>query len=256
MLACFIGILWLAFCLIASPVRAQFIERTTSYQTENPVIVDGKLDEAVWNSAVLLGPFRSNDRALPTRTSTFARLLWDRDFLYVALQCEDFDLQSEKMGRDHRIWETDDNIKLVIDPDGDGKDFLSWTINPLNALLDYHRPDEWATENVHWNAAGVQTAVEIDGTISNARDEDRGWRAEIAIPWSVFAVNDAIYRVLDYYKKGMEAYEAFDFPTARDLFRQALEVDPTDGPSLLYVDRCADFILNPPSDLIFRAQSK
>jgi class 3 adenylate cyclase len=187
MLACFIGILWLVFCLIASPVRAQFIERTTSYQTENPVIVDGKLDEAAWNSAVLLGPFRSNDRALPTRTSTFARLLWDRDFLYVALQCEDFDLQSEKMGRDHRIWETDDNIKLVIDPDGDGKDFLSWTINPLNALLDYHRPDEWATENVHWNAAGVQTAVEIDGTISNARDEDRGWRAEIAIPWSVFA---------------------------------------------------------------------
>lgn len=63
-------------------------------------------------------------------------------------------------------------------------------------------------------------------------------------------------RVLEVYARGMEAYERFDFEGALDLFRQALDIDPGDGPSALYVDRCEEYVVAPPTDLIHRAQEK
>lgn len=62
--------------------------------------------------------------------------------------------------------------------------------------------------------------------------------------------------VLALYNQGLELYDRFEFAEARRLFEQALGVDPTDGPSALYVDRCEDYMENPPTDLVFRAQSK
>ena len=31
---------------------------------------------------------------------------------------------------------------------------------------------------------GLKTAVQLQGTLNNPRDKDRGWSLEIAIPWS------------------------------------------------------------------------
>ena len=64
------------------------------------------------------------------------------------------------------------------------------------------------------------------------------------------------YQVLELYEKGLAAYEAFDFTTAQGFFEQAMEIDPDDGPSALYADRCEDYAENPPADLVFRAESK
>jgi len=64
------------------------------------------------------------------------------------------------------------------------------------------------------------------------------------------------YEVLDLYQRGLERYDQFDFAEARKLFEQALVLDPQDGPSLLYVDRCEEYAANPPQDLVYRAQSK
>ncbi|MFA6108331.1 MAG: CHASE2 domain-containing protein [Candidatus Latescibacterota bacterium] len=64
------------------------------------------------------------------------------------------------------------------------------------------------------------------------------------------------YQVLDLYNQGLAAYEAFQFAEAQRLFSLALELDPHDGPSALYADRCEDYAANPPRDLVFRAQSK
>ena len=62
--------------------------------------------------------------------------------------------------------------------------------------------------------------------------------------------------VLELYNRGLEFYERFEFEEACKIFGQALEIDPNDGPSALYADRCGDFTVNPPDDLVFRAQSK
>lgn len=70
------------------------------------------------------------------------------------------------------------------------------------------------------------------------------------------ALSPEKYQVLELYRQGLEAYEAYQFVEAQRFFAQALEIDPRDGPSALYLDRCEDYAVNPPKDLIFRAQSK
>ncbi len=39
-----------------------------------------------------------------------------------------------------------------------------------------------------------------------------------------------------------------DFSGARDFFARALEADPTDSPSRVYLERCDWYIANPPPD--------
>ncbi len=58
------------------------------------------------------------------------------------------------------------------------------------------------------------------------------------------------------YNQGLAAYHAFEFTEALRLFEKALELDPQDGPALLYVDRCKEFAADPPTDLVFRARAK
>jgi adenylate cyclase len=63
-------------------------------------------------------------------------------------------------------------------------------------------------------------------------------------------------QVLDLFNQGLAAYSEYQFIEAKRFFEQALKLDPRDGPSDLYVDRCEEYALQPPQDLIFRAQSK
>ena len=69
-------------------------------------------------------------------------------------------------------------------------------------------------------------------------------------------LSDQKAQVLELYNRGLVFYERFEFAEAQKIFESALEVDPRDGPSALYVDRCEDFAENAPEDLIFRAESK
>lgn len=62
--------------------------------------------------------------------------------------------------------------------------------------------------------------------------------------------------VLDLYNQGMDAFWAYEFIEARVLFEKALKIVPTDGPSALYADRCEQFALNKPEDLIYRPDGK
>lgn len=64
------------------------------------------------------------------------------------------------------------------------------------------------------------------------------------------------FQVLELYNRALVSFEAFEFAEAAKIFSTALEIDPTDGPSALYFDRCEDFAANPPADLVFRAESK
>ncbi len=70
------------------------------------------------------------------------------------------------------------------------------------------------------------------------------------------ALSPEMEETLGLYAQGMEAYEAYNFTGARELFERALTISPKDGPSALYADRCEEFAISPPGDLIYRAESK
>ncbi len=54
--------------------------------------------------------------------------------------------------------------------------------------------------------------------------------------------------LLDAYRSGLDAYRARHWSKATGAFQQALTVAPQDGPSQIYVSRCAQFIRTPPAD--------
>lgn len=52
--------------------------------------------------------------------------------------------------------------------------------------------------------------------------------------------------LLQQYDRGLAAFRNRDFELALQYFQAATELDPNDGPSQLYVERCHECILNPP----------
>lgn len=55
-------------------------------------------------------------------------------------------------------------------------------------------------------------------------------------------------QVLDLFAQGRRAYKLMEFEDAKEYFRQALQVDPEDGPSKVYYVRCKHYIEEPPPE--------
>ncbi|MCF7811166.1 CHASE2 domain-containing protein [bacterium] len=61
-------------------------------------------------------------------------------------------------------------------------------------------------------------------------------------------LSDAKLKAVELFGDGLTLYKRGDFANARDIFNKALEVEPDDGPSKTYVERCAGFMENPPGE--------
>jgi len=61
-------------------------------------------------------------------------------------------------------------------------------------------------------------------------------------------ITDAKKKAVEIYFKGLLEYRARNWDAAIALFKQALEVDPEDGPSQTYIGRCEDFKVLPPPE--------
>lgn len=53
-------------------------------------------------------------------------------------------------------------------------------------------------------------------------------------------------QLLEYYNKGLQFYKDADFTKALENFEEALKCIPDDGPTLMYIKRCKEYILDPP----------
>ncbi|MFN4244820.1 MAG: tetratricopeptide repeat protein [Brevinematia bacterium] len=68
-----------------------------------------------------------------------------------------------------------------------------------------------------------------------------------------------LVRLISYYKKGLYYYRNRDFSTALSYFEECLKINDQDGPSRVYVDRCKEYIKNPPPpdwDGVFEMKTK
>lgn len=55
-------------------------------------------------------------------------------------------------------------------------------------------------------------------------------------------------KVLELFTEGRRHYKLLEFSQAKDFFEQALKIDPQDGPSAVYLERCIQFIDEPPPE--------
>jgi len=55
-------------------------------------------------------------------------------------------------------------------------------------------------------------------------------------------------KVMALFGEGRKNYKLMNFEKAKDLFFEALKIDPEDGPSKVYYARCKHYIENPPPE--------
>jgi hypothetical protein len=159
------------------------------YKAASPVIVDGLINEADWNSVPWSEYFvdiEGSLKPLPTY-KTRMKMLWDDKYLYIAAELEEPHVWATLTERESVIF-YDDDFEVFIDPDGDTHHYIEYEMNALNTqwdlmLLKPYRDD--VKQNVaidNWNLNGMKSAVHVNGTINNPIDTDKGWTIEIAFP--------------------------------------------------------------------------
>lgn len=55
-------------------------------------------------------------------------------------------------------------------------------------------------------------------------------------------------RVLELFAEGRKLYKLMKFPDAEKRFEAALAIDPSDGPSKVYHERCRMYVQDPPDE--------
>jgi hypothetical protein len=145
-------------------------------------VIDGVFQgEEVWRGAARLDAFGHTITGDAVAGETDVRLLWGDTHLYVAMSAEDEHLQSKFEKHDDELWH-EDVFEVFLDPRGDKKHYYEIQVSPAGIVFDSHlrsyrkNRNEWSSE--------VETAVKRDGTLGEPGDVDRGWSAELAIPFA------------------------------------------------------------------------
>ncbi len=170
--------------------KAGFDPRTyVAARILQPLKIDGRLVEFSWQTAKWSEPFVDiRGKAGPQpRFRTRVKMLWDDRCFYFAAELEEPHVWATLTKRDAVIYH-DNDFEIFIDPDGDTHNYYELEINALNTVWDLFL-DKPYRDGAHplffWDIRGLQTAVQVQGTLNNPADTDSGWTVEMAIPWEV-----------------------------------------------------------------------
>lgn len=150
--------------------------------TASPILVDGKLNEEVWQQAPVIDEFVQREPAegeAPTMR-TEARVAYDADAIYVAVRAHDTDaarLVGILTRRDQRS--PSDWVRIVVDSYFDKRSAYEFGVNPVGVKTDRYYFNDGNNDD-SWDAVWD---VEV------AKDAD-GWSAEFRIPFSQLRFNE------------------------------------------------------------------
>ena len=161
------------------------------YRAAGPLQIDGRLDDGPWRDAPWTDDFVDieGDRKPRPRFRTRVKMLWDDTCFYVGAELHEPHVWATLTRHDAVIFH-DNDFEVFIDPDGDNHQYYEFEINALNTGWDLLlvRPYRDGGPAVNgWDIAGLKTAVNVDGTLNDPRDTDRGWSVELAFPWAALA---------------------------------------------------------------------
>lgn len=148
------------------------------------ITIDGNLDEPAWRRAEQTDAWVNPNDGSPVDLTSWAKVLWDDENLYVGLFAEDPDVFASITERDGDLWD-EEVLEVYIDGMSNGRDYLEFQINPVGTVFDAffaQHVDRDLPRARAQNIAGLETAVSVDGTVDNRDDRDRSWTAELKIP--------------------------------------------------------------------------
>jgi hypothetical protein len=156
--------------------------------TPNPPDFDGRLESGAWANAkwsVEFGDIQGPSMPAP-RFRTRMKMLWDRDYLYVAADMEEPELWATYDVHDMIVFHEHD-FEIFIDPTGDSREYYEIEVNVLGTIFDlflYRTYRDGGPAEHGWDCSGLKTAIHVDGTINDPSDTDSRWTVEWAIPFA------------------------------------------------------------------------
>jgi lysophospholipase L1-like esterase len=163
------------------------LREVTCRWASQPPVIDGKLDDPVWNRAQLIDRFPAFWMGVDTGQGTRARLMWDNDALYYSATMTDAELRAFGAKRNDRLW-LGDVFELFFKPDAEKPAYYEFQVNPRSVILELAFPRRGFDFETLAAAApmGHQAVAVVDGTLDKPGDVDRSWSVEGKIPWTAF----------------------------------------------------------------------
>jgi hypothetical protein len=168
--------------LAANERRATVAIEAVAIPATSPIVLDGKLNEEIWQQAPAIVEFvqRDPDEGSAPSQRTEARVAYDDGALYVAIRA--FDSEADKIvgiltRRDQRS--PSDWIRIVVDSYYDRRSAYEFGVNPVGVKTDRYYFNDGQSDD-SWDAVwDVQVEKDADG-----------WRAEFRIPFSQLRFNN------------------------------------------------------------------
>lgn len=148
--------------------------------TEEPITIDGKMDEPAWQKAPELSGWYLTriNYGTPARDDTRVRILYDKDNLYFALHC--IDREPEKITaytvQNEAFLRQEDNITIILDTFLDHRNAYYFWTNPLGVRTDGRVVGDGEAFSTSW-------AGEWESRSTMVKD---GWLVEVRIPFANF----------------------------------------------------------------------
>ncbi|HUV14447.1 MAG TPA: carbohydrate-binding family 9-like protein [Acidobacteriota bacterium] len=150
----------------------------------SPVVVDGALDDSVWQTANWVSLRKNESGDTPDSQGKFS-ILWDSRNLYLAYDFVDHNILTTIDTRDARLW-IQDVAEIFIAPLQSEKIYYEFQFNARDNWRDVvviHRGvDHQINPLAEWDSS-IKLGAVVRGTLENNQDQDQGWTLEVAIPF-------------------------------------------------------------------------
>jgi hypothetical protein len=159
--------------MLGRPVRAADSFPINVYpcpRAEPAPVLDGRLDDAVWQQAPVVSGFTVLDSDQLVNPQTSFRVLWDDQCLYLGVHCDEPQMDKVSPVRyahdEHAVFGSE-TVEFFVDPHHTHDLYYQLAFNVAGSLYDGER------EATVWNSsAQVTTHLGQDF-----------WSAEVAVPW-------------------------------------------------------------------------
>jgi hypothetical protein len=154
--------------------------------TANSPIIDGDISDAEWANIPWTDDFTDieGDKQPAPYYKTRCKLIWDKDYLYIAAVIKDPDVWAYVKNHDQIVFQ-DNDFEIFIDPLNTTHQYFEIEVNAINTIWDLYLPKAYRNLGSGLSSweSGVRSAVKVQGTLNNPSDKDQGWTVELAIPY-------------------------------------------------------------------------
>jgi hypothetical protein len=194
------------------PCPTNEIARYTAHRIAEPMVIDGALNEPVWQSAPASPSFVDIITGEPALHDTRAMVVWDDTYLYVAYRVTEPNVQAKFTQHNDPIYYDNDIELFIAGPDAyyefelnahntsyevffiwedayesrgfaAAPEFARSLLKPFHGVGFTTHPRGGRLGQFEWTVPGRRSAVKILGTLNDSGDTDQGWTVELAFPW-------------------------------------------------------------------------